>query len=185
MKHVLKKKQQQLPLSEKVTWPAYCVEMLSFPSLPYAIELHLFLVPAMGGGREPVLSWACYSHSGRLEMRWTNTEFVCGVKQSLSSVSRVQGGELLEKQSAEEQEWRWRHGGPKGWKEGQRPREQKGFVGTFSLRGLKFLIKTNPLEQILPSLNQHEWISLNKTAMTKQQGVITRILALVTADPQL
>lgn len=40
------------------------------------------------------------------------------------------------------------------------------------------------LEQILPSLNQHEWISVNKNVMTKQQCVITRTLALVTADPQ-
>lgn len=53
----------------------------------------------------------------------------------------------------------------------------------FSLPGLRFFIKMDSLEQILPSLSQQEWISLNKKAMTKQQSVIIRTLALVTADP--
>lgn len=83
------------------------------------------------------------------------------MKESLSSVSGVQGDELLEKQSAKGQEGRWSKSGrvtegSKGRKEDERLREQKGFVETFSLLSLKFLIKLDSLGQILPSLNQHE-----------------------------
>lgn len=160
-------KMKQLPLSEKVTWQAYCAETPSFPSFPYAIYGHQFLVPAGGQDKEPELSWAHYSHPGNLGVRKTDTEFVCDVKQSKKAVLRGAECEAMSDLRGSRQrvknevglQCRGKMEGPRHGGKAREGASRKATGWMSALSGLTFFIKLDSVEQIPPSLNQHEWIS--------------------------